>query len=62
VRFAVALNSFHEAVSSACDEGFDLTRMIDLALNHTVYIILDKLLQSFVDGIRKTVKKACHIQ
>ena len=34
VKFAVALNSFHEAISSTHDEGFDLTNMILISLKH----------------------------
>lgn len=38
VNFAVALNSFHEAIRSTHDEGFDLTNVILISLKHPAII------------------------
>ena len=40
VRFVIGLNSFHEAIHCAHEEGFDLSEMILLSLNHPVYVML----------------------
>ena len=38
VKFAVALNSFREAISSTHNEGFDLTNMILISLKHPAIV------------------------
>ena len=60
VRFAIGLNSFHEAIRCAHEEGFDLSAMIMLPLNHRVYVVLFEMLNTLVDALQRVVhNKMC---
>lgn len=56
VRFAIALNSFHEAICSMYEEKFDLSNMILLSLEHPVYVQLFKMLNSLIDALQRAAQ------
>lgn len=56
VKFAVGLNSFQEAINSMYEEGFDLTKVILLSLDHPAYEKIVKLLKIIIDSIAKAAK------
>ena len=56
VRFAVALNSFHDAICSTYGENFDLSSMILLFLKHPVYVALYKMLNALIDALQKAAR------
>ena len=56
VRFAVALNSFHDTICSTYREKFDLSNMILLSLQHPVYQALYKMLNALIDALQKAAR------
>ena len=56
VRFAVALNSFHDVICSSYGENFDLSSMILLSLKHPVYVALYKMLKALIDALQKAAR------
>ena len=60
VRFAISLNSFLEAIRCAHEEGFDLSAIIMLPLNHCVYVLLFKMFNTLMDALQRAVhNKMC---
>ena len=75
VKFAVALNSFREAISSMHEEGFDLTNVILMSLKHPAILtatdlfikacaesIADSLGEAFGEAIVAGAKALCMLQ
>ena len=65
VRFAIALNSFLEAICSSYEEGFDLSLLMLLSIKHPVYIVLGKLLKVVMDMLEKAgqwIQRKCRLQ
>ena len=56
VRFAFSLNSFHEAIRCAHKKGFDLSAMIMLSSNHSVYVVQFKMLSTLVDALQRAAR------
>ena len=56
VRFAVALNSFHDTICSTYREKFDLSYMILLSLRHPVYQALYEMLNALIDALQKAAR------
>ena len=56
VKFAVALNTFQEAINSMYEEGFDLTRVILLSMNHPAYKLVAEAFKLLCDALLDAVK------